>query len=157
MTQAEDRCHRIGQTNSVNIYHLVLEDSIDYNLANTIVQKQEIIEKVLNKDDDRGMIDIEIKYNVENKSSNKASLTNEEKETIINGIKTIASLCDGATREDGIGFNKFHAKWGNYHSKLSKELWLERDFLIGAKILNIYKNTQLCSLKEAIEKIIEKL
>lgn len=48
LTQAEDRAHRKGQINSVMVYHIVLEDSIDYYLADTIVKKQEEVEKSLN-------------------------------------------------------------------------------------------------------------
>lgn len=40
--QAEDRCHRIGQTDTVFVYHLVVDNSLDVILANTIVAKMEI-------------------------------------------------------------------------------------------------------------------
>ena len=50
VTQAEDRSHRIGQEGSVLIQHIVLEDSIDEKIANTIVKKQEIIDRALDKD-----------------------------------------------------------------------------------------------------------
>lgn len=48
VSQAEDRCHRIGQKESVLIQHLVLAGSIDAVMAKTIVAKQSIIEKALN-------------------------------------------------------------------------------------------------------------
>lgn len=48
VTQAEDRCHRIGQMESVLIHHLVLAGSIDAVMAKTIVHKQEIIDSALN-------------------------------------------------------------------------------------------------------------
>lgn len=47
--QAEDRCHRIGQTDTVFVYHLVVDNSIDVILANTIVAKMEIEEAALGK------------------------------------------------------------------------------------------------------------
>lgn len=50
ITQAEDRLHRIGQLDSVLIQHLVIDGSIDSKLAKTLVEKQEIIEKALDKD-----------------------------------------------------------------------------------------------------------
>jgi len=40
--QAEDRCHRIVQTDTVFVYHLVVDNSLDVILANTIVAKMEI-------------------------------------------------------------------------------------------------------------------
>ena len=49
ITQAEDRIHRIGQTNSVLIQHIVVNESIDAKLAKTIIEKQKIIEQTLNK------------------------------------------------------------------------------------------------------------
>ena len=49
ITQAEDRLHRIGQTDSVLIQHLVIDGSIDSKLAKTLVEKQTIIEKALDK------------------------------------------------------------------------------------------------------------
>jgi SWI/SNF-related matrix-associated actin-dependent regulator 1 of chromatin subfamily A len=47
ITQAEDRCHRIGQHDSVLVQHLVVDGSLDARLAQTIVAKQEIIDKAL--------------------------------------------------------------------------------------------------------------
>lgn len=47
ITQAEDRCHRIGQTDTVFVRHIVLEDSLDERMAQIIVEKQEVIDKAL--------------------------------------------------------------------------------------------------------------
>ena len=47
VTQSEDRCHRIGQTDTVFVRHLVLEDSLDERMAQIIVEKQEVIDKAL--------------------------------------------------------------------------------------------------------------
>ena len=44
VTQAEDRCHRIGQTGSVLVHHIVAQDSIDANITHTIVDKQAVID-----------------------------------------------------------------------------------------------------------------
>lgn len=49
MSQAEDRCHRIGQTSAVTVQHLVLKDSLDARIAATLVQKQEIIDRALDR------------------------------------------------------------------------------------------------------------
>lgn len=48
LSQAEDRCHRKGQTDNVMVYHIVLENSIDYYLAETNLEKQAVIDKSLN-------------------------------------------------------------------------------------------------------------
>jgi SNF2 family DNA or RNA helicase len=47
ITQAEDRCHRIGQKDSVLVQHLVFEGSLDAKMARTIVSKQEVINRGL--------------------------------------------------------------------------------------------------------------
>src|SRR3990167_6920453 len=55
LSQAEDRCHRIGQSGSVLVQHLVLDGSIDATMAQTITAKQDIIDRAL---DDPASTDI---------------------------------------------------------------------------------------------------
>ena len=43
VSQAEDRLHRIGQTGSVLIQHLVFVDSVDSYMANMVIDKQQVI------------------------------------------------------------------------------------------------------------------
>jgi len=50
VTQAEDRCHRIGQRNMVLVQHLVFDGSLDARIARIIVDKQNVIDAAL---DDR--------------------------------------------------------------------------------------------------------
>lgn len=45
--QAEDRCHRIGQKNAVNVWHLVSEDTVEELLLNVLNEKAEILGQVL--------------------------------------------------------------------------------------------------------------
>jgi len=47
MVQAEDRLHRIGQRNAVLVQHLVVDGSIDQRMATLLIQKAEIIDKIL--------------------------------------------------------------------------------------------------------------
>lgn len=47
VTQAEDRCHRIGQKDSVLVQHLVVAGSIDATMAKAIIYKQGLIDKAL--------------------------------------------------------------------------------------------------------------
>jgi SWI/SNF-related matrix-associated actin-dependent regulator 1 of chromatin subfamily A len=51
MMQAEDRCHRIGQTESVLVQHLVFDDSLDARMAEILVEKMEIIGAALDESD----------------------------------------------------------------------------------------------------------
>ena len=48
VTQAEDRCHRIGQDQPVIIKHVVLNGSIDVKVAKKIISKQDICDRALN-------------------------------------------------------------------------------------------------------------
>lgn len=50
MTQCEDRCHRIGQKDSVLVQHLVLEESLDARIAKALLRKQKIIDQALDDD-----------------------------------------------------------------------------------------------------------
>lgn len=52
LSQCEDRAHRIGQTSSVLVQHLVLEGSIDARMAEVIVEKQAILDAALDTDTD---------------------------------------------------------------------------------------------------------
>ncbi len=42
VTQAEDRCHRIGQTVPVNVIHLVFDGSLDARMVEILIEKQAI-------------------------------------------------------------------------------------------------------------------
>ena len=48
VAQAEDRLHRIGQNNTVNIYYLLAENSIEEYVFSVVVEKEEIFEKATN-------------------------------------------------------------------------------------------------------------
>jgi len=50
VSQAEDRAHRIGQTETVLVQHLVLEGSLDALMARALVEKQEVIDAALDAD-----------------------------------------------------------------------------------------------------------
>ena len=47
IAQAEDRCHRIGQKETVLVQHIVFDGSIDSMIAKKLVDKEEIIEEIL--------------------------------------------------------------------------------------------------------------
>lgn len=48
VSQAEDRCHRIGQKNTVMVYHLIIDGSIDVKISKMLIDKQKNIDKALN-------------------------------------------------------------------------------------------------------------
>lgn len=45
--QAEDRCHRNGQKNVVNVYHLVVDGSVDARIAKRIISKADTAHRIL--------------------------------------------------------------------------------------------------------------
>ena len=47
MAQAADRCHRIGQQDSVLIQHLVLEGSLDATMVRMLIEKQDNLDEAL--------------------------------------------------------------------------------------------------------------
>ena len=60
VSQAEDRCHRIGQQDSVLVQHLVVDGSIDARMAEALVKKQKVLDKTL---DNVKMLDQSISMN----------------------------------------------------------------------------------------------
>jgi len=142
VTQAEDRCHRIGQRESVLIQHLVLEDSLDARLAKTLVAKQEVIDRAL---DDETMIAVVPGHEDAPATSTvkpskldalAAAMTPEEIALVHDRLLALAHACDGAVQKDGMGFNKFDSAIGKklaYASTLSP-----RQAALGAVIVRKY-------------------
>lgn len=124
ISQAEDRAHRIGQTNSVLIQHLVLDGSLDARMANVLVEKQAVIDAAL--DDDPGRVQVAEQAEIPEleepatKSTSRARIateaammTAEQIAAIHGGLIILARRCDGAFALDGAGFNKMDAGIGH--------------------------------------------
>ncbi len=146
ITQAEDRCHRIGQTNSVLIQHLVLEGSLDAKMAKTIIQKQEIIEKALDKQIDTTLKTLSMPTDTsfathsvkrEAIAIEAQNITPDEIATIHAKLKFLASICDGANSIDGMGFNKMDSRIGkdlaNQYTLTAKQAVLAKHILVKYK------------------------
>jgi SWI/SNF-related matrix-associated actin-dependent regulator 1 of chromatin subfamily A len=111
VTQAEDRAHRIGQTESVLIQHIVLDGTIDSRIAELLVEKQEIADRAL---------DLNPQLNVPIVPSARRShlpskypvATDAERSAATEAIQRLDGRCDGALREDGAGFNKIDTYFG---------------------------------------------
>jgi SWI/SNF-related matrix-associated actin-dependent regulator 1 of chromatin subfamily A len=128
ISQAEDRIHRIGQTDSVLIQHVVLEDSLDARMAKTLVRKQEIMDKALDSLERAEVIAEPLlphtkSDRVETPTRKKIGeiaekLTSEQAKQIHLGLKCLAAMCDGANAIDGHGFNKFDTTLGHELAEL---------------------------------------
>lgn len=136
MSQAEDRCHRIGQVNSVLVQHLVLDGSLDVKFARTLVSKQAVIDRALDAEiseteTEETVTEIEIMEAAQETATKKVSFervkkeaeetkfTAEEKARLHLGLKMLAGVCDGATSTDGQGFNKFDSPVGKHLAALT--------------------------------------
>jgi SWI/SNF-related matrix-associated actin-dependent regulator 1 of chromatin subfamily A len=124
ISQAEDRCHRLGQHDNVLVQHIVLEGSLDAVMARRLVDKQEVIDAALDSKhppvDDR--IVVLPMPKAERPATENTSRSAIEKEAekltaaeilaITTAVQMIAGMCDGAMALDGHGFNKFDARLG---------------------------------------------
>jgi len=116
MSQAEDRCHRIGQSESVLVQHLVLEDSLDARIAKTIVEKQDVIDRALDKASSAIDRSWGTMITVADAATRNVTRTEIDEEAanipvaeiveIHEKLRRLAMMCDGALSVDGAGFNK---------------------------------------------------
>ena len=117
LSQAEDRCHRIGQSDSVLIQHLVLEGSLDAVMAKKLVGKQQVIDEAMDKDIPEFKLPtiptVEATETPRKQIEEVAAkLTPAEIEAVHRGLQELAMMCDGAREIDGMGFNKFDTAIG---------------------------------------------
>lgn len=140
MSQAEDRCHRIGQQESVLVQHIVLEDSLDAHIAATLVQKQEVIDKALDRDYElpavpvRDRTDYPSRDKVEKEA---AKLSQEEINLIHEKLRYLAAYDqDRALHRNGVGFNGVDSNIG--HSLANSHALTPKQAVLGEKILKKY-------------------
>ena len=124
MSQAEDRCHRIGQQNQVLVQHLVFEDSIDVRMARTLIEKQRIIDEALDMQTASTELSEPIVPIAEGTQTppisprkkaletTAAKLTPTEIHEIHAKLKLLSAWCDGAQQLDGRGFSKIDVSIG---------------------------------------------
>ena len=161
MSQCEDSCHRIGQTDNVVVQHIVLEDSIDVNMAKTIVKKQAVIDSALDKPIAKTEVQPTSETEVQPTSETVSPFDFEdyvspsrseiehdadllsvvEIEQIHEHLNMLANRCDGALAEDGAladgqGFNKIDSTVGKQLA--SSEILTQRQAAFGKRILNKY-------------------
>ena len=73
--QATDRAHRIGQKNVVNVYKLIVKDTIEENILKLQEKKRELADQIL-----------------EGEGLNGGSFTKEELMELLSGIETYGSI-----------------------------------------------------------------
>jgi len=160
VSQAEDRCHRIGQTESVLVQHLVLEGSLDARMVKFIVAKQDVIDRAL----DKGALKLEAKLpvlqvtigsvleevaaiarpSVKNAATGPQSAPavpvagDELRELVHSGLRALAgSDTDYAQVINGVGFNKFDGVFG--HALAERDRLTDKMVWAGVKLVNKYR------------------
>jgi len=143
VTQAEDRCHRIGQLENVLVQHLVFDQSLDARMVEIIVEKQKIIEQAL----DKGSLETTrpeemdgsvLTADVESEFKEKGEVITREQINLVHaGLQFMAQLDpDHARAVNGVGFNKFDGYMG--HELASRPALSVKQALYGRKLLKKY-------------------
>jgi SNF2 family DNA or RNA helicase len=155
LTQAEDRCHRIGQVDSVLVQHLVLEGSLDAYMAKRVIAKQEVIDKALDvkplPKKEKGLDQKTLAFGVRYSTSSPppASLPSGiSVDALLRALKLLASRCDGATSLDGQGFNKMDSQFGR--DLASRNFLTPKQALAAHKMITKYRRQLPQELRERI-------
>lgn len=131
-------CHRIGQSGSVLVQHLVLDGSLDARMAQMIVEKQEIADRALDNSTDiavKGFVTIRPEPAVPDPPPTPVELWKKilAKEALLE----IAKRRDAAT-EGSHGFSKFDAVIGNTLA-LKRQSFSDREAHLALKLATKYR------------------
>lgn len=183
VSQCEDRMHRIGQRESVLIQHLVLEGSLDARMAEVIVDKQEVIDRALDRKTGVTIADAEVAKDEvalvastaavpgrgsaaevqdsatgnmtrERVAEDAAAIPAELVPQIHAGLRVLAGMCDGAMKLDDCGFNKMDAEFG--HSLAGRAYLTPRMAAAGARLCIKYRRQLGAELAEACKAALRK-
>ncbi len=157
MSQAEDRAHRIGQTEPVDVYHLVVDGSLDQKMAAMVIAKQEIADKAL---DGAGLAEqsadaVVVQLNaargeqIDYSAKEKIPLYNADQLRLaVSALRILATSCDGAKEIDGMGFNKLDAFVGR--SLAARETYTPGQYLLATKLARKYRRQLPSSIREGL-------
>ena len=142
VSQAEDRCHRIGQQDSVLVQHLVVDGSLDARMAEVLVQKQRVLDRAI--DDVQILPAISINdlavgvKEVEKIFHNKKlkPLSDDTVEALQACARYLAARCDGASEKDGQGYNGLDTRFGK--SIAAQLIWTPAVQHAAKKVLRKY-------------------
>lgn len=145
VTQAEDRCHRIGQHDCVLVEHLVLEGSLDARMAEILVEKQQIIEQALDAEIPPLIVPGAGKERVATEALTMAAIAKEAVYmssarigAIMEGLRIVSGMDgDRARQRNGIGFSGADTFIGNRLAQLSS--LTPKQAVLGAKLVNKYR------------------
>lgn len=146
VSQCEDRTHRIGQTNSVLVQHLVLEGSLDATMAKRLIDKQTVIDAALDKDaafPSLPLLPLTGEARAATESASRKAIEAEARQMsperigrVHAAIQALAGVCDGARVEDGHGFNKLDTRIG--HELAGQSVLTAKQAALAVRILRRY-------------------
>lgn len=147
VTQAEDRAHRIGQKDMVTVQHYVLEGSLSAKMARTLVAKQDVIDRALDRRAEPASAEPVMPESnqaaTESVSRDRVAkqaeqMTPERIELIHAGLKLLAGMDTDHAREiNGMGFSKFDGGIG--HSLARAIMLSPKQAVLGAKLVTKYR------------------
>ncbi len=106
LSQAEDRCHRIGQRESVLVEHLVTRGGIDALMSAKLIAKQQVADLALD-----AFQALDLMSRNGNPEHGLQIFKREAAETL-SKLRFLAERCDGAHAKDGQGFNATDSAFG---------------------------------------------
>lgn len=163
VSQAEDRCHRIGQRSSVLVQHLVLSGSLDARMARILVAKQDVADRALDRLAPEASNEPVIPAGETAATEGRraaleaaaAKLTPLNILAIHDALQRLAGLCDGASTEDGMGFAKIDVRIG--HSLARAARLTPKQAALGQRLVRKYRRQlgagtlDACGLAETAE------
>ena len=144
MQQAEDRAHRIGQTESVLVQYLVFDGSMDAVLAQTLVSKADISDRALDREVNPKDLSAVIEQIQQAEKAAPRATTEREApamseaqiDAVMLGLRILAGMCDGAREKDGVGFNGLDTGFG--HRLAGLPALTQRQALVARQMIRKY-------------------
>lgn len=137
INQAWSRCQRIGQKDNVLVQYFLVEGSLDAKMANDIVSKQEIIDRIL---DDEVEIPSapDAPVSPTNKELETEVVPEAEKQELLSKLRILAALDqDFAQAANNMGFNKADSRIG--HSLASQNFLSNKQAVLARRICHKYR------------------
>ena len=143
MMQAEDRCHRIGQVESVLVQHLVFDESLDARMVSRRLAKEDVIDLALNRapqdalspENPAGLDWTTLATTPERPAPE--TLSAAQVAAVQRGLRLLAGLdWDHATLQNDVGFNGLDNAIG--HDLAERHTLTVRQAALGRKILRKY-------------------
>ncbi len=156
ISQAEDRHHRIGQTDSVLIQHLVVAGTLDARMVQAVIAKQDMADAALDIDPEEIIL-----TGAPAPEQPKASkldryldnVTAERAELVLHGLRLLASMdTDHARFQNGAGFNGLDTYLG--HELARRSSLSTRQAALGASMLRKYHGQLDDEINEAVAGIL---